>query len=133
MKKYKTGITFGAFDPLHYGHIKLLQRAKEQCERLIVCVSTTAYIKEHKNRDERIPLKDRMEIIATGIKFVDTVTWQDPKFGKKEAIEMFGPDVLFVGDDWTSKTFTGEGLGVPIVYLPHTKGMNSTQLINNKK
>lgn len=128
MTKYKTGITFGAFDPFHYGHIKLFEHAKEQCENLIVCVSTRAYIKKHKNRDERVLFKDRMEIIANGIKFVNTVTWQDSKFGKKEAVERFNPDVIFVGDDWNRKTFKGEGLGVPVIYLPRTKGISSTKL-----
>ena len=128
MEKYKRGITFGAFDPLHYGHIKLFQRAKEQCERLIVCVSTPDYIKEHKNREERIPFEERMEIIKQGIKFVDTVVWQNSKFGKKEAISVFEPDVIFVGDDWDKKTFGGEGMGVKIIYLPRTKEISSTKL-----
>jgi len=127
MKKYKRGITFGAFDPLHYGHIKLFERAKESCDELIVCVSFPVYIKKHKGRDEYIPINERIKAVEA-IRYVDEVGYQSIKFGKKEAIKAYKPDVIFVGSDWDPKTFTGEGLGVPVVYLPHTNGISSTIL-----
>lgn len=49
---------------------------------------------------------------------------------KKKLIEDYQPDVIFVGDDWTPATFSGEGLGVPVVYLPHTDGISSTEIEN---
>lgn len=127
MKRYKTGITFGAFDPLHYGHIKLFENAREQCERLIVGVSSAGYIAKHKGRLERISLPERMKALEA-IKYVSNVIVQSHTYGKAEAIADIKPDVIFVGDDWKPETFTGEGLGVPVVYLPHTDGMSSTQL-----
>ncbi len=126
-KRYKKGITFGAFDPLHYGHIKLFERAKELCDYLIVCVSSPRYIKEVKNRDEYIPFYERIKAVEA-IKYVDYVGYQNIRIGKKENVKLFKPDVIFVGDDWNKKTFTGEGLGVPIEYLPYTKGVSSTKL-----
>lgn len=127
IKQYKTGITFGAFDPLHYGHIKLLERAKEQCEILIVCVSTDEYIRHVKNREPRVPEIERATALAT-IRYVDVVGKQSPENGKVHAVAKYQPDVIFVGDDWTPATFGGEGLDVPVVYLPYTQGISSTEI-----
>lgn len=128
MKQYKIGITFGAFDPLHHGHLKLFMRAKAQCEKLIVCVSTAGYIQKHKGRAERFPLNERVAALEA-VTFVDEVGIQrEYGFGKKEAVAQYGAEVIFVGDDWTPETFSGEGLGVPVVYLPHTPGISSTDL-----
>jgi glycerol-3-phosphate cytidylyltransferase len=128
MKQYKVGITFGAFDPLHYGHIKLFERAKEQCEKLVVCVSSAGYIQKNKGHAERVSLPARLDAV-TAVRFVDVVDIQrEHGWGKAEAIEYYKADAIFVGDDWKPETFTGEGLGVPVVYLPHTKGISSTAL-----
>ena len=74
-----------------------------------------------------MPLKERMWIVEHN-KYVDGVDVQSFLFGKKEAIKKYKPEVLFVGDDWTPQTYTGEGLGVPVVYLKHTDGISSTLL-----
>lgn len=128
MKNYKIGITFGAFDPLHYGHIRIFQRAKEQCETLIAVISDGEYIKKHKKHVERFNFEERKKALES-IKEIDIIGVQSLKFGKKEAIDYFKPDVIFVGDDWTPETFTGEGLGVEVVYLPHTEKISSTKLV----
>lgn len=130
MKKYQTGITFGAFDPIHYGHIKLLEHAKEQCEYLIVGISSAEYIRKHKHRQERIELHKRIKALKA-IRYVDQVVIQNTSEDKKQITFWKNAQVIFVGDDWTPATFTGEGLGVPVVYLPHTKGMSSTQLVRS--
>lgn len=129
MKPYKIGITFGAFDPLHYGHIKLFEHAKEQCERLVVCVSTGEYIHQHKMRPERVEFSERLKAVRS-IKCVDDIGMQNERETKAFCVEAFKADVIFVGDDWTPETFSGEGLGVPVVYLPRTKGISSTGLMS---
>ena len=121
-KKYKKGITFGAYDPLHHGHIRLFIRAKELCDELIVAVSTKDYIEKHKNRKERFNLNERFVSLGQ-IKSINKFCVQHVEFGKKELVELFKPDVIFVGDDCDKKTLSGEGLGVPVVYLPRTKGL----------
>jgi glycerol-3-phosphate cytidylyltransferase len=129
-KKYKVGITFGAFDPLHFGHIKLFERAKKQCARLIVCVSDSEDIMRRKGHSQRFNLKERWGAVEA-IKYVDCVTYQDRKQTKGRLVKIFKPDVIFVGSDHVGN-FEGEGLGVPVVYLPHTDGVSSTELTKNK-
>lgn len=127
--KYNLGITFGAFDPLHQGHINLFKNALKQCDKLIVCVSDNEYIEKHKGYIPTSDIFERMRWVKrTGL--ISFVFKQSFQFTKQWSVNYFEPDVIFVGDDWTPETFTGEGLGVPVVYLPRTKGISSTQLRN---
>jgi len=127
MPKYKKGITFGAFEIFHQGHYNLLMNAKKQCDELIVAVSDDDYIRKVKEHEPEIPCELRMCILDS-IKCVDRLEKQTLNTGKKELVEFLKPDVIFVGDDWTPETFTGEGLGIPVVYLPRTKNLSSTTL-----
>lgn len=126
-KSYKKGLTFGAFDMFHIGHLKLIMQILPICDELIIFVSSDEYIKKHKGKNPVIPLQHRLRIV-NAIRGVDDVGVQDLDYGKKEAIEEHKPDVLFVGDDWTPETYSGEGLGVPVEYLTHTEGISSTIL-----
>jgi glycerol-3-phosphate cytidylyltransferase len=127
MKKYKLGITFGAFELLHYGHVNLIKQAKSQCEKLLVCVSDDEYIRRKKLHEPVVLFNLRIQMVSA-LRYVDGTFCQSLDFGKSDIVDLFQPDVIFVGNDWTPETFTGEGLGVPVVYLDRTKGVSSTQL-----
>lgn len=134
MKQHKIGYTTGVFDLFHVGHLKILKRAKEQCEFLIVGVSTDELVMEYKNKKPVIPYVDRAEIIE-GIKYVDMVVPQVNR-DKFSAWENLKFDVMFVGDDWKGSPLFSEvekrfkQVGVEIVYFPYTKGVSSTELKN---
>jgi glycerol-3-phosphate cytidylyltransferase len=92
-------------------------------------MSSDEYIKSKKGYEPPVPFDQRfMHLSALRNEVVDMIDVQTIDFGKKEAIDKYNPDVLFVGNDWTPETYTGEGLGVPVVYLPHTDGISSTIL-----
>lgn len=133
--KYKLGITFGAFEHFHHGHVNLLKNAKKLCDRLIVCVSDDEYILKKKGHHPLLICKKRL-IVVKAIRYVDGVDIQSLGFDKQAAVAKYHPDVVFVGDDWTPATFSGEGLGVSVIYLPYTKGVSSTWIrekLGNKK
>ena len=139
MKKYKVGYTTGVFDMFHIGHLNILKKAKEQCEYLIVGVSTDELVQKSKNKTPIIPFEERIKIVEA-IKYVDKVVPQYNK-DKLAAYELYKFDVMFVGDDWKgSELFTKceEELnkrGSTVVYFPYTKGISSTILrekIKNK-
>lgn len=132
MKKYKVGYTTGVFDMFHIGHLNILRRAKEQCEYLIVGVSTDELVKEYKNKIPIVPFDERAEIVQS-IDCVDEVVPQTNR-DKFLAWKKHSFDVMFVGDDWKGKPLFIEveekfkKVGVDVVYFPYTKGTSSTIL-----
>ena len=131
-KKYKVGYTTGVFDMFHIGHLNILKRAKEQCDYLIVGVTTDELCFARKNKHPIICEKDRVEIVES-IKYVDKVVLQSDMDKLKAVIE-FQADAVFVGSDWkgteTWKKFEEEfvKVGCSVVYLDHTDGISSTIL-----
>ena len=73
MKKYKVGYTTGVYDMFHIGHLNILKRAKEQCDYLIVGVSTDELVEDYKHKKPIIPFDERFAIVEA-IKYVDKVT-----------------------------------------------------------
>ena len=132
MKKYKIGYTTGVFDMFHIGHLNILRKAKEECDYLIVGVSTDELVQKTKNKIPIIPYAERAEIVSA-IKYVDKVVPQENK-DKIAAYDKYKFDVMFVGDDWKgSELFTKcekelEKRGSKVVYFPYTKSTSSTIL-----
>jgi glycerol-3-phosphate cytidylyltransferase len=131
MKKYKIGYTTGVFDLFHIGHLNILKRAKEQCETLIVGVTTDELV-SYKDTKAIIPQDERMAIVES-IKYVDLVVTQE-NMDKMQAWGKYKFDVMFVGSDWqgTDKWKNLEiqfkAVGVDIIYFPYTQGTSSTKL-----
>ena len=131
-KKYKIGYTSGVFDLFHIGHLNILQRAKEQCDFLIVAVSTDELVGSYKNKTPVIEFAERAAIVEA-IKYVDKVVPQESR-NKMEAYKTHQFDVMFVGDDWKGtplwieleKNLAIEG--AEIVYFNYTKVVSSTLL-----
>jgi glycerol-3-phosphate cytidylyltransferase len=69
MSKKIIGYTTGVYDMFHIGHLHLLKKAKNNCDYLIVGVSTDELVKSYKNKMPIIPFEDRLEIISS-LKFV---------------------------------------------------------------
>lgn len=131
-KKYKIGYTTGVFDMFHIGHLNILRRAKEQCEYLIVGVTTDNLCYKRKNKYPIICEQDRISIVAA-IKYVDEVLPQaDMK--KIEPVINNKVNVVFVGSDWHGTEAWNNyevefaKVGCSIVYLEHTDGISSTIL-----
>ena len=141
MKKYKIGYTAGVYDMFHIGHLNILKKAKEQCDYLIVAVSTDELVEKSKNKRPIIPYEERKEIVEA-IKYVDKVVPQENK-DKIAAYKKYHYDAMFVGDDWKgSELFTKceeelKKYGSEVVYFPYTQGTSSTilreKLLNEKK
>jgi glycerol-3-phosphate cytidylyltransferase len=132
MKKYKIGYTTGVYDMFHIGHLNILRRAKEQCDYLIVGVTTDELCYKRKNKYPIINETERMEIVGA-IRYVDKVVPQ-ADMDKLKAVKELQADVVFVGSDWKGtdawnmyeKDFAENGCTV--VYLDHTDGISSTIL-----
>lgn len=102
----KIGITFGAFDLFHAGHILMLQEAKTICDHLVVCIQTDPSI----DRDEKnAPVQSIVErqIEVTACKYVDEVIVYDRESGVMEILKSVDWDVRILGDEYRDQDFTG--------------------------
>lgn len=132
MKNKVIGYTTGVYDMFHIGHLNIIKKAKEQCDYLIVGVSTDELVQIEKGKTPVINYEERSAIIAA-LKYVDEVV---PQFNKNkvEAWHQYHFDKMFVGSDWKGseqwKKYEEQfaPLGVQIIYLPHTDGISSTKL-----
>ena len=131
-KKYKIGYTTGVYDMFHIGHLNIIRKAKEQCDYLIVGVTTDELCHQRKNKYPIICEADRMAIVEA-IRYVDRVVPQTD-MDKIRAVKELGADAVFVGSDWKGtdawnkyeKEFAE--VGCTVVYLDHTDGISSTIL-----
>jgi glycerol-3-phosphate cytidylyltransferase len=132
MKNDIVGYTTGVFDLFHIGHLRLLQKAKSSCDRLIVGVSTDELVDTYKNKKPIIPYEERVEIVSA-LKCVDEVVPQVHR-DKIAAYHEIKFDVMFVGSDWKGSDLFNSvetelaEYGVKVVYFEYTKHVSSTSL-----
>lgn len=132
IKKYKVGYTTGVFDMFHIGHLNIIQKAKEQCEFLIVGVTTDALCFERKQKYPIIAEDDRVAIVAE-LRSVDRVVKQYD-MDKLRVVKEYNIDCVFVGSDWkgteTWQKYEKEfaQVGCSVEYFNHTDGISSTIL-----
>lgn len=132
MRNEVIGYTSGVYDLFHIGHLNILRRAKEHCDRLIVGVSTDELVRNYKGHLPVIPYGERVEIVKA-IRYVDQVVPQ-LSLDKMAAWEQWHFHRLFHGNDWKNSPLYNEierklsAVGVEIVYFPYTQGTSSTQL-----
>ena len=126
------GYTSGVFDMFHIGHLNILRRAKENCDKLIVGVSTDEVVESYKHKKPVIPYEQRKAIVEA-IRYVDEVVPQTTM----DKMEMWGKihfNVMFHGDEWKGTELYNKyerefaEVGVKIIYIPHTDGISSSIL-----
>ena len=126
------GYTTGVFDMFHVGHLNLLARARGQCDRLIVGVSTDDVVLDYKGHAPIVPFAERVAIVKA-IRYVDEVVPQT-SMDKFAAWEKLRFNRLFHGNDWKGSAMYNEveaklkAVGVEVVYFPYTQGTSSTLL-----
>lgn len=118
-------ITYGTFDLLHYGHIRLLQRCKAQGDYLVVALSTDEF-NAGKGKKSYFSWDDRKNMLEA-IRYVDLVipesTWEQ----KRTDIEKYHIDTFVMGDDWEGKFDDLKDL-CDVVYLPRTPEISTTKI-----
>ena len=124
-------ITYGTFDLLHYGHINLLQRAKELGDYLIVALSTDEFNWNQKQKKSYFAYEERKRLLEA-IRYVDLVIPEENWEQKVSDIQEFKADIFVMGDDWKGKfDFLKEYWQV--VYLTRTPEISSSQIKHDLK
>ncbi len=126
----KKVITYGSFDMLHEGHLKLLERAKALGDYLIVGVTTDHYDKLRGKLNVIEPHLTRCQNIEQ-CGFADKVITEDHAGQKLEDILKYEADIFTVGSDWIGE-FDYLSDYCEVIYLDRTKDISSTQLRTQK-
>lgn len=125
----RTVITFGTFDVFHVGHVRMLQRAAEHGDRLVVGVSADALNVKKKGRAPVFSEDERMEIVSS-LKCVDDVFLEESLEKKRDYILEHQAKVLVMGDDWAGK-FDWVSDVCEVIYLARTPSVSTTGLIEH--
>lgn len=127
-KVLKRVITYGTFDLLHYGHINLLKRAKEQGDYLIVALSTDEFNWNEKQKKCYFSYEKRKHLLEA-IRYVDLVIPEENWEQKVTDIKKYEADVFVMGDDWAGEfDFVADKTGAEVVYLARTPEISTTQI-----
>jgi len=124
-----TVITFGTFDVFHVGHLKILQRAKNEGSRLVVGVSSDALNFKKKKRYPIFSQDERMAIISA-LTYVDHVFLEESLELKDAYIREHNASILVMGDDWHGKF---DDMPCTVKYLERTPSVSTTQIIETIK
>ena len=122
----KRVITYGTFDLLHYGHINLLRRAKEQGYYLIVALSTDEFNWESKQKKSYFDYQKR-KLLLEAIRYVDLVIPEESWDQKRNDVQTYNVDTFVMGDDWAGKFDFLKDL-CEVVYLPRTPEISTTKI-----
>lgn len=128
----KIGYTSGVFDLFHVGHLNLLEKAKANCDYLIVGVCSDRLALDLKGKLPVINMVDRIRVVKS-LKCVDRVVVEsvDNKLLFWNALKF---NIIFKGSDWKGtakwvglqKQF--KDLGVEVKFFPYTKKISSSLL-----
>ncbi|WP_032113831.1 D-glycero-beta-D-manno-heptose-7-phosphate kinase [Candidatus Paracaedibacter symbiosus] len=132
----KVGFTNGCYDLLHAGHLRSLQEAKQQCDRLIVAVNTDESIKQLKGPERPIQAEEVRSLVLAALELVDAVIL----FGTEtplHLLETIIPDVLIKGADYTVDQVVGADLvlrnGGRVHLVQLKEGQSTTNLVQKMK
>ncbi len=120
-------LTYGTFDLLHYGHIRLLKRAKELGDYLIVAISTDEFnaIKQKKAYHNYETRKEMLE----AVRYVDLVIPEESWDQKINDVETYKVDTVVMGSDWAgNENFEILKDYCDVVYLDRTEGVSTSQI-----
>lgn len=124
-------ITYGTYDLLHYGHVRLLQRAKALGDYLIVGVTADDYDKTRGKINVQQSLMERIEgVRATGL--ADEIIIEEYEGQKIDDIRRYDVDIFTVGSDWEGK-FDYLKEYCQVIYLDRTEGVSSSEIRSEQR
>ena len=120
-------LTYGTFDLLHYGHIRLLKRAKEMGDYLIVALSTDEF-NEIKGKQAFHDYETRKKMLEA-IRYVDLVIPEERWEQKIHDIKEYHVDICVMGSDWEySDKFKMLEDYCELKFLSRTEGISTTKI-----
>lgn len=128
----KIGLTCGAFDLCHAGHMMMFKEAKTKCNFLIVGLQDDPSVTDSSYRGKKkakpiMPLDERLEILK-GIRYIDKIFIYTTEEDLRIKLQVYEHDVRIVGADWMGKQFTGWDFEKQVYYNSRTHMLSTTEL-----
>jgi len=120
-----TAITYGTYDLMHVGHVRLFERIKQRYGFLIVAVSTDEF-NAVKGKRSVVPFADRIEMVRA-CRHVDLAIAENDWAQKPRDIGHYRVDAFVMGSDWEGRFDELKSL-CEVVYLARTEGVSSSLL-----
>ena len=123
----KIGFTCSTFDLFHAGHIMMLKEARTQCDYLIVGLQTDPTIdRPEKNKPVQGIFERYVQLQAC--KYVDEVVVYATEKELLDVLQSYPIDVRILGDEYASKSFTGDNLGMELYFNRREHSFSTTEL-----
>jgi len=125
----KVGVTVGAFDLCHAGHILMFKEAREVCDYLIVGLHSDPTIDRPEKNKPVMSLEER-KIILEAVRYIDEIFIYDTEAQLYEILKenKYGFDVRIIGSDWKGKPYTGHDLPIEVYFNSRDHGFSTTGL-----
>ena len=123
----KKGIVAGAFDLMHPGYIRMFEECKKHCNHLTVALHEDPTMARPWKMKPIQSLEDRKEILRA-IKYVDDIVVYQSEETFHWYLESGEYHIRFLGDDYADGSYTGVGIGIPIIFMNRDHGYSTTKL-----
>ena len=124
------GVTFSCWDLLHAGHNLFLEDCKKRCGILCVGLQTDPTI-DRPEKNKPIQSLEEREIQIRSCRYIDYYFIYSSEQSLIETLKSLKPNLRFLGDDYVGKRFTGDDLGIPIIYHTRSSHNYSTSNLRN--
>ena len=124
----KVGVTVGAFDLCHAGHILMFKEAKEVCDYLIIGLQSDPTI-DRPEKNKPIMSPEERRVILDAIKYIDEIFEYNTEAELYDILKKneLGIDIRIIGADWKGKPYTGHDLPIEMYFNTRDHGFSTTE------
>lgn len=125
----KVGVIAGNFDVIHPGYIEMFTECARNCDKLIVLLQEDPTIERPDKCKPILSVDERIKILMS-LRQINQVMVYNLESELYNTLNKIKPDVRFLGEDYIGRSFTGDDLNIPIVYLDRSHGWSTTKFKN---
>jgi glycerol-3-phosphate cytidylyltransferase len=123
------GVIAGNFDVIHPGYIEMFTECARNCDKLIVLLQEDPTIERPEKCKPILSVHERIKILMS-LRQINQVMVYNLESELYNTLNKIKPDVRFLGEDYIGRSFTGDDLNIPIVYLDRSHGWSTTKFKN---
>jgi len=121
------GITAGAFDLFHAGHVLMLKDASNQCDHLIVALQTDPSI-DRKEKNKPVQSMYERFVQVDACRYVDEIIPYETEDDLYALIMNNNIDLRIIGNEYRNEDFTAREVGLEIYYNARNHQWSTTEL-----